>query len=80
MYPERQRGKEGWLAMVEALRKLDVSLDKKEQKREERVLGRSFVEMVKGSWNKGSKLLRVEIKGEEISRNLSRLDHCLIGI
>ena len=77
--PKGRRERGGWLAMVEALCKLDVSLNKKEQKQEERVLGRSFVEMVKGSWNKGSKLLRVEVKGEEISRNLSRLDHCLIG-
>ena len=77
--PKGRGERGGWLAMVEALRKLDVSLDRKEQKQEERVLGRSFVEMVKGSWNKGSKLLRVEVKGEEISRNLSRLDHCLIG-
>ena len=65
--------------MVEALHKLDVNLDNKEQKQEEMVSGRPFAEMVKGSWNNDPDLLRVEVKGEKISRNLSRLDHCLIG-
>ncbi|RVW33150.1 hypothetical protein CK203_094837 [Vitis vinifera] len=74
-----RREREGWLAMVEALHKLDVNLDNKEQKQEEMVSGRPFAEMVKGSWNNDPDLLRVEVKGEEISRNLSRLDHCLIG-
>ena len=66
----------GWLSMVEALRKLDDSLDKKEQKQEERASGKSFANMVKRSWNKGSNTLRVEVevKGEEITRNLSRLE------
>ena len=71
--------KGGWLAMVEALRKLDSSFDKKEQQQEERVLGRSFADTVKGLWNKGSNTLRVEVEREEINRNLSRLEHCLIG-
>ena len=71
--------KGGWLAMVEALRKLDNSFDKKEQQQKERVLGRSFADTVKGSWNKGSNTLRVEVNWEEINRNLSKLEHCLIG-
>ena len=54
--------KGGWLAMVEALHKLDNSLDKNEQQQEESVLGRSFAGMVKGSWNKGSKTLRVKVE------------------
>ena len=77
--PKGRGEKGGWLSMVEALRKLDDSLDKEEQKQEERASGKSFADMVKGSWNKGSNTLRVEVKGEEITRNLSRLEHCLIG-
>ena len=77
--PKGRGDKGGWLAMVEAFRKLDNSFDKKEQQQEERVLGRSFADTVKGLWNKGSNTLRVEVEREEINRNLSRLEHCLIG-
>ncbi|RVX13122.1 hypothetical protein CK203_018046 [Vitis vinifera] len=41
--------------------------------------GRSFADAVKGGWNKESKIIRVEVAREELSRNLSRLEHCLIG-
>ena len=41
--------------------------------------GRSFADTVKGWWNKGSNNIRVEVEREELSRNLSRLEHCLIG-
>ena len=80
--------KGGWMAMVEALRKMDNSIDKKEQQEEVRVLGRlcpdmvkgrSFADTVKGWWNKRSNNLRVEVEREELNRNLSRLEHCLIG-
>ena len=71
--------KGGWLAMAESLRKLDVCFDKKENKQEERASGRSYVEMVKRSWSKDSKMVRVEVKGEEISKNLSRLEHYVVG-
>ena len=77
--PKGRGDRGGWLAMVEAFRKLDNSFDKKEQQQEERVLGRSFADTVKGLWNKGSNTLRVEVEREEINRNLSRLEHCLIG-
>ena len=77
--PKGKGEKGGWLAMMEAFRKLDVSYDKKEQKQEERGAGKSFVEMVKRPWNRGYKMLRVEVKEDKISRNLSRLEHCLIG-
>ena len=74
--------------MVEALYQLDISIDKKEKQEEMRVRGRSCMEMtkggsfadaVKGVWNKGPKIIRVEVGREELSRNLSRLKHCLIG-
>ena len=69
----------GWLAMEESLHKLDVCFDKKECEQEERVSGRSYVEMIKRSWSRNSKMVRVEVKGEEITRNLSRLEQCAVG-
>ena len=74
--------------MVEALQQLDISTDKKEQQEEVKALrrsrpnmvkGRSFADTMKGWWNKGSNNIRVEVEWEELSRNLSRLEHCLIG-
>ena len=42
-------------------------------------MGRSNDELVKKPWSKDSKKVRVEVKGEEISRNLNRLEHCVVG-
>ena len=36
-------------------------------------------EMVKGSNGKGEEVVRVEVRGEEISGNLRKLEHCLVG-
>ena len=80
--PKGKGDKGGWTAMVEALRQLDISTDKKEQQEEVKTLGRSrpdmvkgrsFVDTVKGWWNKGFNNLRVEVEREELSRNVSRL-------
>ena len=40
---------------------------------------RSFAEMVKGSNGRGGEVVRVEVRGEEISGNLCKLEHCLVG-
>ncbi|RVW36396.1 putative ribonuclease H protein [Vitis vinifera] len=86
--PKGKGGKGGWSAMVEALYQLDNSIINKEKQEEMRVRGRqctemtkgrSFADAVKGGWNKESKIIRVEVAREELSRNLSRLEHCLIG-
>ncbi|RVW12420.1 hypothetical protein CK203_107253 [Vitis vinifera] len=88
LYSEGQRRQGGWSAMVEALYQLDNSIINKEKQEEMRVRGRqctemtkgrSFADAVKGGWNKESKIIRVEVAREELSRNLSRLEHCLIG-
>ena len=42
-------------------------------------MDRSFAEMVKGSKGKEGKVVRVEVGGEEISENLCKLEHCLVG-
>ena len=42
-------------------------------------MDRSFAEMVKGSKGKEGEVVRVEVRGEEISESLRKLEHCLIG-
>ncbi|RVW89112.1 hypothetical protein CK203_040212 [Vitis vinifera] len=42
-------------------------------------MDRSFAEMVKGSKGREGKVVRVEVGGEEISENLCKLEHCLVG-
>ncbi|KAL6338045.1 hypothetical protein AAG906_010611 [Vitis piasezkii] len=79
--PKGKGDKKGWTAMVEALRQMDISIDKKEQQEEVKALGRSrpdmvkgrsFADTVKGWWNKGSNNIRVEklepsnAKGEDL--------------
>ena len=83
------RGERGaWISMAEMLRKLGVNFGKKKNKQEERVMvkprmERSYVEMVKGSRDRDrdrdSKVVKVEVRGEEISKNLCKLEHCLVG-
>ncbi|RVX21516.1 hypothetical protein CK203_002349 [Vitis vinifera] len=46
--PKGKGDKRGWTAMVEALRQMDISIDKKEQQEEVKALGRSRPDMVKG--------------------------------
>ncbi|RVW81850.1 hypothetical protein CK203_050845 [Vitis vinifera] len=42
-------------------------------------MDRSYAEMVKGSRGREGKVVRVEVRGEEISENLRKLEHCLVG-
>ena len=70
--------------MAEMLRRLVGNLGKKENKQEERAMvkprmERSYAEMVKGSRGREGKVVRVEVRGEEISENLRKLEHCLVG-
>ena len=77
--PKGRGERRGWSAMAEVVRELIASFDKKDNKKEEMTLGKLQVEMGKRRGNRDRHLVRVEVKGEEISRNLSRLGHCLIG-
>ena len=70
--------------MVEMLRKMGVVTGRKESKQEELapvkpILERSYAEVVKMPRSKGKNLVMVEVREEEISRNLSKLEHCLVG-
>lgn len=70
--------------MAEMLRRLVGNLGKKENKQEERAMvkprmERSYAEMVKGLRGREGKVVKVEVKGEEISENLHKFEHCLVG-
>eukprot|EP00261_Vitis_vinifera_P017602 XP_010647349.1 PREDICTED: uncharacterized protein LOC104878512 [Vitis vinifera] len=86
--PKGKGSKGGWTAMVEALCQLGIIADRKVQQEgtrisgrrsPEKVKGRSFVDMVKAWGDKEPSPIRVEVGREEISSNISRLEHCLIG-
>ena len=65
--------------MAEVVRDLIASLDRNEKKKEELIPVRMQAEMGKRWGNRDRLLVRMEVEGEEISRNLSRLGHCLVG-
>ena len=77
--PKGRGEKGGWSVMAEVVRDLIASLDRKEKKKEELIPVRMQAEMGKRWGNKDRLLVRMEVEGEEISRNLSRLGHCLVG-
>lgn len=82
--PKGRGERERWISMAEMLRKLGVNFGKKENKQEERAMvkprmERLYAEMVKGSRDRDSKVVKVEVRGEEISKNLCKLEHCLVG-
>ncbi|RVW75070.1 hypothetical protein CK203_055997 [Vitis vinifera] len=77
--PKGRGEKGGWSVMAEVIRDLIASLDRKEKKKEELIPVRMQAEMGKRWGNRDRLLVRMEVEGEEISRNLSRLGHCLVG-
>ncbi|RVW48648.1 hypothetical protein CK203_102160 [Vitis vinifera] len=82
--PKGRGGKGGWVAMVETLRALGVATERKESQKDEAMplvsnLGKSFVEVVKLQNRNGRSVARVEVSHKDLSRNLKRLDHCLVG-
>ena len=77
--PKGRGEKGGWAFMVESLRNVGLWFKKKETDQEVRVSDRSYVEVVKGPECRDATRVRVEIKEEEIRRNVSRLKHCLVG-
>ncbi|RVW36841.1 hypothetical protein CK203_098072 [Vitis vinifera] len=82
--PKGRGERGGWTFMAEMIQSLVGNIGKKENKQEERAMvkprmDRSFAEMVKGSKGREGKVVRVEVRGEEISENLRKLEHCLVG-
>ena len=77
--PKGRREKGEWASMVEFLRNVGLCFEKKETDQEVKVSGRLYVEVVKGLECRDASRVRVEVKGEEIRGNVSRLEHCLVG-
>ena len=70
--------------MVKTLRGLGVATERKESQKDEAMplvpsLGKSFAEVVKLQNCNGRSMARVEVSHKDLSRNLKRLDHCLVG-
>ena len=82
--PKSRGVKDGWSSMAEMLRSLGVVSGRKESQQVEATLlkpklVKSFVEVVQMPRNKGRAVVRVEVRKEEMSRNLNKLGHCLVG-
>ena len=70
--------------MLETLKALDVTTERKECQKKEKMpvapsVGKSFAEVVKRQKRNGRSVARVEVSHKDLSRNLKRLDHCLVG-
>ena len=76
--PKGRGEKGGWASMVESLRNVGFWFDKKENNQEVRATGKSYVEVAKGPRCRDVTRVRVEVKGEEIRSNVSRLEHCSV--
>ena len=85
IFISKARGERGgWFSMAEMLRNMGVATGRKENKQEEMApvkptLERSYAEVVKMPRSRGKNIVRVEVRGEEISRNLSKLELYLVG-
>ena len=84
LIPKGRGVKDGWSTMAETLRSLGVVSGRKESQQVEATLlkpklAKSFAEVVQTSRNKGRAMVRMEVGKEELSKNLNKLGHCLVG-
>ena len=82
--PKGRGAKGGWALLLEALRGVDVASERQvRQKDKEKpwkpLLGKSFAEVVKQPCSNGEAVVRVEIDNRDLSQNLKKLAHCLVG-
>ncbi|RVX09587.1 hypothetical protein CK203_012346 [Vitis vinifera] len=82
--PKGKGEREGWFTMAEMLRSLGVVIGMRKRKQDETLslkpsLEKTYAEVVKLPRNRGGDLVRVEVREKEISKNLRKLDHCLVG-
>ena len=83
--PKGNGGKEGWIAMLETLKVLVVTTERKECQKEEKMsvapcAGSSYAEVVKGQKRNGRSVARVEVSHKDLCQNLKRLDQCIVGL
>ena len=76
--------KGGWSSMAETLWSLGVATGRRESQQDEAmllkpILGKTFAEVVQLSRSKGKVVVRVEVREEDLSINLNKLVHCLVG-
>ncbi|KAJ9676450.1 hypothetical protein PVL29_025131 [Vitis rotundifolia] len=82
--PKGKGAKGGWASMVEALRSMDATSEMRESKKAEvlsskPLLGKTFAEVVRHPRNGEKTVARVEVCNKDISRNVDKLAHCLVG-
>ena len=83
--PKGNGGKGGWIAMLETLKALVVTTERKECQKEEKMsvalcAGSSYAEVVKGQERNGRSVARVEVSHKDLCQNLKRLDQCIVGL
>lgn len=82
--PKGRGTKGGWVSMVELLRRLGcverrIKLQKEDEPRSKPVMAKTYAEAITMASGKESSVARVEVTKEEMGRNLSKLEHCIVG-
>ena len=85
IYIPKGRGEKGeWVSMAENLQLMGGLIGRKDNIQEEKVVGklaleRTYAEVVKRPRCRDKNSVKVEVRREEIHRNLQKLEHCIVG-
>ena len=82
--PKGRGDKGGWVLMVEMLRRLGCYVGEESHLKEDALLlspcmGKTYAEVAKQPKGREKAVVRVELCKRELSRNLEKLAHCLVG-